>query len=219
VRRAALLLLGCAAIAAAGCGGAGTSTNPTRLRFEREDLIAVSHALARTQASLGAEVAATKAVWPLIAHGLPADTTGLRAPVGAAADSAARLEVPAILQESEANKLTGPGAGLASLFRSFDTVAPRAWQMIAAASEAIEHGAPAAVAFARANVALYIESVYNAHFVLAQIGKPLLSGYRKLGGAAAFGASLSQSEVSALATAYSPATDVLHPHVAAHLAR
>ena len=46
---------------------------------------------------------------------------------------------------------------------------------------------------------LYIESIYDGHFSLAQIGKKLLAGYDKLGGAADFGASLTQAEVDALA--------------------
>jgi hypothetical protein len=217
VRHAALLLTSYAAIAAVGCGGTGHTTNPTQLRFERQDLVAVTRALERARASVSVEVAATRAAWPLIAHGLPAATASVREPVGAAAAGAARLEVPAILQEAQQSTLTGPGAGLASLFRSFDAVAPRSWRMIAAAIGSIEHGSQAAARFARANVALYIESVYNAHFVLAQIGKPLLSGYHKLGGGAAFGGSLSDSEVSALAAAYSQTADVLQPHVAAHL--
>ena len=66
-------------------------------------------------------------------------------------------------------------------------------------------------------MALYIESVYDAHFGLAQIGKKLLAGYRKLGGQAAFGAALTQGEVDALADAYSEATDRLHPHVGVRL--
>jgi len=217
VRHAALLLTSCAAIAAVGCGGAGQNTNPARLRLEREDLVAVIHALEHARASVSIEVAATKAAWPLIAHGLPATTASVREPVRAAAAGAARLAVPAILGEAQQSTLTGPGAGLASLFRSFDAVAPRSWQMIAAAIGSIEHGSQAAARFARANVALYIEGVYNGHFVLAQIGKPLLSDYHKLGGPAAFGGSLSDSEVSALAAAYSQTTDVLHPHVVAHL--
>ena len=49
-----------------------------------------------------------------------------------------------------------------------------------------------AAAFARANSPLYIESVYDGHFGLAQIGKNLTAGYRKLGGAAAFGKALTR---------------------------
>ena len=78
--------------------------------------------------------------------------------------------------------------------------------------------APAAASFARANVALYIEAVYSAHLTLSQIRKALLAAYHKLGGPAAFGASLSDQEVQALARAYSEPADRLYPHVAVHLA-
>ena len=75
----------------------------------------------------------------------------------------------------------------------------------------------AAFYFARANVALYIESVYDAHFTLAQIGKKVLDGYGKLGDGKAFGAALVTDEVEALARAYSEAKDRLHPHVGVRL--
>jgi hypothetical protein len=84
--------------------------------------------------------------------------------------------------------------------------------MIGATIDQIEHGTPTAARFARANVNLYIAAVYDAHFALAQIGKQLVSGYEKLGGPAAFGASLTQQEVHALAQTYSEPSDRLHPH-------
>ncbi len=59
---------------------------------------------------------------------------------------------------------------------------------------------------------LYIESVYDGHFGLAQIGKNLLAGYQKLGGPAAFGTALTQAEVARLAAAYSEPAVRLHPH-------
>ncbi len=64
---------------------------------------------------------------------------------------------------------------------------------------------------------MYIESIYDAHFTLAQIGKKLLAGYEKLGGASDFGTALTQAEVNALAGAYSEASDRLHPHVGVRL--
>jgi hypothetical protein len=212
VRYAALLLLGCAALAAAGCGSS-EGASPTQLRLEREDLIAVTRALQRAQGSVRSEVASTKAAWPLVAHGLPANTSAIaRPPIVAATAVAAKLQLPGLFEETQAATLTGPGAQLAGLFRSFDGLATRGWRMIGASIEAIEHGSPAAATIARANVALYIESVYDAHFTLAQLGKQLLAGYRKLGGAATFGATLSGEEVDALAQTYSEASDRLHPH-------
>ena len=90
--------------------------------------------------------------------------------------------------------------------------------MIGAAIEQIEHGSPAGARFARANVALYIDSVYDGHFSLAQIGKKLLDGYRMLGGQAAFGTALSQAEVDAAGDAPTPKpADRLHPHVGVRL--
>ena len=89
--------------------------------------------------------------------------------------------------------------------------------MILAAIAADEHGPPSAARFARANVGLYIESVYDGHFTLAQIGKQLLAGYGELGGPSAFGSLLSAAEVDALAQTYSEANDRLHPHVGVRL--
>ena len=210
-------MLSGAAIAAAGCGSAKTAT-PTALRLEREDLLAVCHALSGAAPSVAREVATTKAAWPLVVNGLPADTTTISRPaIKAAAERAAALTVPGLFEERQAAALTGPGSGLAGLFRTFSGLATRGWLMIGAAVEEIEHGTPAAVRFARANVALYIESVYDAHFSLAQIGKQLVAGYHKLGGTSAFGASLTQAEVDDLARTYSEATDRLHPHVGVRL--
>jgi hypothetical protein len=66
-------------------------------------------------------------------------------------------------------------------------------------------------------VALYIESIYDAHFGLAQIGKQIPIDYRRVGGAGAFGASLTPAEVGALATSYSEASDRLSPHARVRL--
>ena len=216
-RFAALLLLSGVAIGAGGCGS-GTTATPAALRLAREDLAAVCRALSGAEPSVGREVSATKAAWPLVVNGLPADTAAISRPaIQAAAERAAELSVPALFEEHQAASLTGPGSGLASLFRGYSSLATRGWQLIGAAIEEIEHGSPAATRFARANVALYIESVYDAHFDLAQIGRQLLAGYRKLGGAAAFGASLTQAQVDGLAQTYSEAADRLHPHTGVHL--
>jgi hypothetical protein len=125
--------------------------------------------------------------------------------------------VPAPLQEAQATMLTGPGSSIAGLFRSYRGLAANGWQIIDASIDVIRHGSPAAARFARANVALYIESVYDAHFTLAQIGKKVLDGYLKLGDGKAFGVAITADEVQALAHAYSEATDRLHPHVAVRL--
>lgn len=204
--------------ALAGCGG--TSATPAELRLEREDLVAVSRALREVEGPVAREVAAAKRAWPLVVGGLPAGAQALgssRAPIADAATSAARIETPAPLSEAQARSLTGPSAHLAGLFRTYTGLATRGWTLIGTAIDQIEHGSPASARFARKNAALYIESVYDGHFDLAQIGKYLHDGYRDLGGPSAFGRTLTQGEVDALAGAYSEATDRLHPHVVARL--
>ena len=220
VRRAACiaaLVLTSAALAVGGCGG-GQPASSAGLRLQREDLILVSRALQSVRAPVSAEVAAAKAAWPLVARGLPADTSAAtRRPIQAAGRAAARVRVPGLFEETQAVSLTGPAAGIAGLFRSYAGLAPRGWQMIDAAIGQVRNGSPTAARFARANVPLYMESVYDAHFELAQIGKQLEAGYRKLGGAAAFGSSLSEAEVKALANAYSEGANRLRPHVSVRL--
>jgi hypothetical protein len=216
VRGAARLLLCAVAIAAAGCGT--NAPSPAAARLRREDLIAVSRALQGTESSVLKEVAATRAAWPLVVNGLPTDAlASARAPIAAALRSAEGIQTPALFEEAEARSLTGPAAQLAGLFHLFSTLAQRGWQLIGAAIDQIEHGSATSARFARENVALYIDSVYDGHFDLAQIGKHLRTGYRALGGPAAFEEALSGSEVDELADTYSEATDRLHPHVGVRL--
>jgi hypothetical protein len=218
VRGAALLLLSGLMIVATGCGRTNETSSPAALRLQREDLIAVSRALQTLEGPVAREVAATRSVWPLVANGLSAGTTAtIRPAVAAAALSAARIAPPALLGEAQTVSLTGPGAQLAGLFQSFNALAATGWKLIGAAIQEISHGSASAARFARENVALYIESIYDAHFELAQTGKQLLAGYRKLGGERAFRTALSQDEVNALASAYSETTDRLHPHVGIRL--
>jgi hypothetical protein len=210
----------CAAIAGALTGCGGTSSTPAEQRLQREDLVAVSRALATVERPIAIEVAAAKRAWPLIADGLPRSAGALasaRGPVAAAATSAAHVPTPPALGEARADSLTGPGAGLARLFRNYIGLTTRGWTLTGAAIDQIEHGSPANARFARKNVGLYIESVYDGHFDLAQVAKHLTDGYRKLGGPSAFGRALTQAEVDALADAYSEANVRLHPHVGVRL--
>jgi len=138
--------------------------------------------------------------------------TSARTTIRAATASAASLKTPTLFAEHAVSGITGPGSQLAGSFRSFVLLSTRGWQLIDAAIDEIESGSASAARFARANVALYIESVYDAHFSLSQVGKQLLRAYTKLGGPPAFGASLTQQEVDALAQTYSEASDRLHPH-------
>jgi hypothetical protein len=215
-RCVALLCLGASAVAiaatVAGCGS-GAKATPQALQLERADLTAVCRALTAMMPATVGEVAATKVAWPLIANGIPADTsTSARGAIQLAVKRADVLRVPALFEERQAAVLTGAGSSLAGTFRTFVLLATRGWRLIGAAVEQIRQGSPAAARFARANVALYIESVYDAHFSLAQIGKKLLIDYKNQGGPAAFGSSLTQAEVNSLATTYSEAQDRLYPH-------
>jgi hypothetical protein len=216
VRATSLALAGTLALLG-GCGSSRTAT-PAATHLEREDFAAVSRTLARMAGPIGSEVSATKAAWPAVANGLPATLDARsRAAIQAAQASAGRVRLPALFGEVRSASLTGPAAHLAGLARSYQGLAARGWQMILAAIAAGEHGPPGAAHFARSNVALYIESVYDGHFTLAQIGKQLLAGYSALGGPSAFGSLLSAAEVDALAKTYSEANDRLHPHVGVRL--
>jgi hypothetical protein len=217
VRVAALLLVSSAVIVAGGCGS-GRSSTPAELKLQREDLIAVVHALRSSETQVGREVADAKAAWPLVANGLPTKISpSVRLPIAAAGASAAKIELPALMQEAPATALTGPASQLAGIFRTFTVLATRGWALIGAAVGQIEHGRATSARFARVNVALYIESVYDSHFNLAQIDKKLRTGYHKLGGPTAFGGALTESELDGVAGFYSEATSRLHPHVGVRL--
>jgi hypothetical protein len=221
LRLATLLLtsIGVASAAAllAGCGGSGSgASTPAAERLQREDLLAVAHGLRRAEASAAREMAAARVAWPLVANGFPPATTTVppatRTALSAASSAAHAIVLPTLMGETQARSLTGPAAGITGLFRTFDGLTERGWALTAAAGVQIDGGPAVAARFARENVALYIDSVYDGHFDAALVGKSLLAGYTKLGGPTAFGTSLTQAEVSALAGAYSPATERLHPH-------
>ena len=201
-----------ALLALSGCGSSSTAT-PAATRLEREDFVAVANALSAAAPSVAREVAATRAAWPLIASGLPASVTAQqRARIRSAAARAAALPLAPLLSEARAAALTGPASGTGGLFRTFQGLSAHGWQLIDAAIATGEAGTPAAASFARRNVGLYIESVYDAHFALAQLGKQLTAGYTQLGGPAAFGRSLTAAQMQRLAATYSEASDRLHPH-------
>jgi hypothetical protein len=217
--RVAALLLTLSGVAGAGavltgCGGAhGVAESPAAERLQREDLVAVSRGLRQAEASVQREMAAARIAWPLVAGGLPAAIPpASRLAVSTASRMARAIVVPALMSKSQARQLTGPAAGIAGLFGAFSRLTERGWTLTGAAIDQIDSGPPAAARFARENVALYIDSSYDGHFEGALIGKSLLVGYRLLGGAGAFGGTLSQAEVDALARAYSPAAERLYPH-------
>jgi len=202
-----------------GCGSASKPSAPAAQKLEREDLVAAARALRSVQQPVAQEVSATKAAWPLIAAGLPADVATLsRTPQALrAVRGAAQLKVPPLFSEAQVTHLTGPASQLAGVFRSYALLSSRGWKLLDASFAQIVSGTPAGSRFARENAPLYIESIYDAHFALAQIGSKLLAGYQKLGGSGSFGSALSQAEVDGLARAYSEASDRLHPHVGARL--
>ncbi len=216
--RIAALLLTLSGVAGAagllaGCGGSSSVSTPAAERLQREDLVAAVHDLRQAESSVGREMAAAKIAWPLVANGLPTTITpATRTALSAASGAARAIVLPTLMGEVQARSLTGPAAGITGLFRTFSGLTERGWTLTRAASDEIESGSPIAMRFARENVALYIDSVYDGHFDAALIGKSLLAGYEKLGGASAFGGALIQTEVDALADAYSPATEQLHPH-------
>ena len=210
------------AAALGGCGGSGEAPNPSALALRRQDLVAVARALSAASGPVAAEVAEAKRAWPVIANGLPRVSAYSASPASAAAASAAAASAAKIaplapLGETQARSLTGPAAGVAGMFSNYVLLASRGWRMIAAAASSGESASPAATRFARENVALYIESVYDAHFTLAQIGRKLSSGYRELGGPAQFGSALTAAQVSALEHTYSEASDRLRPHAGVRL--
>lgn len=207
------------AFALVGCGGSSPGGQVTPVtQLEREDFISVFHALAAAEPSVIKEIAATRSAWGLVTDGLPSQpSAGSRLTIQAAAEAAQSVPLPSLFGERRAAQLTGPGSGPVGLFRAFTGLSKRGWQLIVSSLEAIEHGSPAAARFARANVALYIDSVYDAHFSAAQIGKRIVAGYKQLGGETAFGWRLTDTEVEHLAAVYSEAQARLRPHVGVRL--
>jgi hypothetical protein len=216
LRKAALLLASGVAfafgpLAATGCGS-GTHTTEAGLHLQREDLVAAAGALERASREVARETAATKAAWPLIANGLsPSLGVADEAKIATAARAAAALKLPSVFGEHHAAQLTGPGAQISGAYRDFAGLTSRGWEMIEYTLRSQRRGG-AAASFARENVALYIESVYDGHFGLSQIGKKLLAGWEKLGGPSGFGSSLPRAQVERLAGLYSERNYRLHPH-------
>jgi hypothetical protein len=213
--RLAALLFGLAAATGllAGCGATKSASTPALVKLQREDLVAVSRGLRQVEDSAAREMAAARIAWPLVANGLPASIPpATRTSLSAAGAAARAIVVPPLESKPQARSLTGPAAGIAGLLQSFSGLTERGWTLAGAAAEEIADGSPAAARFARENVALYIDAVYDGHFDGGLIGKSLLHGYTTLGGAPAFGGALTEAEVQALARAYSPAAEQLHPH-------
>lgn len=209
---AALPLAAAGAFAGCGSSASPTATRP-ELALERTQLVQVSAGLRSAEASVAREVSASRGAWPQIASGLPmALSPSLRTAVGKASTSAAALPEPPFM--TAAARLTGPAAGIAGIYENYDLLAERGWRLTNASLSSIVGGPPAAASFARDNSSLYISAIYDAHYNLSLVGKSLLSAYLRLGGPGAFGAALPQSELSALANAYSIPAVRLEPHPA-----
>ena len=141
-------MLVAAATACAGCGG-GEAESQVARRLQREDLIAVSTALAQIEAPVSRELSAAKATWPGIANGLPrAVSPALHAQLATAAAGAGGVRLPMLLQEAQAVSLTGPAAQIAGLVRSYTLLSKRGWSQILAALAQIRRGTAAQARFA-----------------------------------------------------------------------
>jgi hypothetical protein len=219
VRRAGLLILAGAAVLAllTGCGS-GKKPTAAELSLERADLVAVVHGLQGLEGQLTSSMTASTAAWPYVANGPSTQAGKLGRPqVQAAAAASAAIRVPAVLGEPETAELTGPASPIGGVFRTFIGLVPRGWKLIASSIAEIEGGPPVAAQFAKETVALYIESVYDGYFSLAQIGKKVNEAYKALGAEKEFGATLSAAEVQALAGVYSEVSFRLHPHTGVKL--
>jgi hypothetical protein len=186
--------------------------------LERADVVLLAHTLQRLQTQTRAEIVPARSVWPALAGGLPRGLpTTLRLRVSAAAHSAGDLELPAFV--SAEGGLSGPAAKLGGMLKAYVRLTQSGWRYTAAALAA-ESKSPLlpTTRFLRANSGLYIYSIYDGHYDLSLIGKALQSAYRALGGAPAFGGSLTPTQVQALANAYSIAATRLEPHPPANLA-
>jgi hypothetical protein len=240
---AAVLVVGAAAAGATGCGG--HRPRPAALRVERADLVQLAHTLQRLQRPTATEVVAARAAWSSIAGGLPDGVApALRVKVTAAERRAATLALPA--EVTTEGSITGPAAELAGMLKAYVRLTQRGWQYLAAAlaagsgtssAHSAAHarqsapgvtgavapapggrGSSATARFLHANAPLYVYCVYDGHYDLSLIGKVVQSAYFKLGGPPAFGASLTQSQVEALARAYSIPATRLEPHPAPSVA-
>ncbi|HTB50895.1 MAG TPA: hypothetical protein VK701_07965 [Solirubrobacteraceae bacterium] len=197
----------------AGCGSSSSShaQSSRELALERAQFAQVSSQLSDLEGAVKREVAASREAWPRIADGLPqTPPSRLRAAVSAASAGAKTLSEPSFL--ANAHKLTGPAAGVAGIYQNYEQLAQRGWNLTEATIDAIANRPAAVASFERANSALYIDAIYDAHFDLSLLGKSLLSGYEKLGGPQAFGSVPTQAQVKALAEFYSIPVVRLEPH-------
>lgn len=225
-------LLAVLATACAGCGSGGgapqgaskttvSSSSVAQQRLQRADLVIVSRGLQRAEGSIQREIAASKAAWPTVVQGLPSRLPlAARQSISIAELRTRQIATPRFI--SYAGELTGSSAAIAGLLLSYEGLSQRGWTFTMAAVNLLagsslgvpNHTAsasPATARFMRSNASLYIGCVYDAHYNLSVIGEALQGAYRRLGGAASFGARLLPTEVEGLAHFYSPSNARLVP--------
>lgn len=219
--RAAAAALGLL-LALAGCGS-HRAPKPAAVHERRIDLLRAAGALVVLERPLAAEIAASRALWPLIDHGLLRHLHRARGPrlelrSGAelarrldAAEAAAR-QLPAQLL-ADAEELTGPASGLAGLYALSSGLTMHSLEALAAAERLGPSAGEATAGYLRGNVNMYVADLYDAHFDFSYIGKALRDAYRKMGGERTFGRRLSRAQVANIARFYSPANVRLHPHL------
>jgi hypothetical protein len=184
------VLAGCGESGASGALGQGQGqAAPRQLRLERIDLAIVARGLLRAEPSIRREIAAARAAWPGIVHGLPAQAPpATRALLAAALGRTEQIATPSFI--SYAGELTGESAAIAGLLLSYEQLSAKGWSMTLTAAGHLNGAStlpPATLAFLRTNAALYIGCVYDAHYNLSVIGERMRETYAQLGGAAGFG--------------------------------
>lgn len=190
----------------------GESHSAAELKVQRSQLALLARQLLQAQGPLQREVSSSRAVWRSIAKGLPAHPDATLAQRASIADGAAQaLPAPAFLEVR--HELIGPAERISSLFHDFQLLTQQGWAHIDQALVALRSGPASLASFERGNAGLYIDSVYDGSFDASLIGERVLNSYKRLGAGPAFGGSLTPTQVSSIATIYSPAAIRLTPHL------
>jgi hypothetical protein len=140
---AGLLAAGVLATALAGCGSASgiakaiqPGSSAAERKLERADLAIVGHGLRGAEASIRREVAASKAAWPVVVHGLPSQLTPTeRRAISTATRRAQGIATPRFI--SYAGELTGAAAAVAGLLLSYEGLSQRGWTFTTTAAAAV----------------------------------------------------------------------------------
>jgi hypothetical protein len=152
-----------AATALAGCGGASggaakalePGASPAQRKLERTDLVIVSHGLLGAERTVAREVAASKAAWPAVAHGLPALVSPAeQRAIATASVQAQRIATPRFI--SYAGELTGASAAIAGLLLSYEGLTQRGWTFTLAAAAAGGAGGAAGEATGESSLQVFV---------------------------------------------------------------